>query len=127
VRLADALNSACKKFREHSKLGVLVEVASSQEASKTGIAVSDVGKLVEHIVKNCDHLEFRGIMTVAEESRADECFAQVATLKKRIAANGSLGDDMEWVISMGMSGDWPIAVQHESNQVRIGSAIFGSR
>jgi pyridoxal phosphate enzyme (YggS family) len=125
VKLADALNAACAKFRTSGKLGVLVEVASSREASKTGAPPDAVSGLVRHILEKCEQLEFRGLMTVAEESRPSECFAQVHALKDEIAREVSLPYD--WVLSMGMSGDWEVAVQHGSNQVRIGSAIFGSR
>ena len=125
IKLSDALNTACGKFRpKNSKLGVLVEVATSREESKTGISSDEAEALVDHIIQNCTNLEFKGLMTIAEESRKTECFAQLRYIRHEIQTRFNLGN---LTLSMGMSGDWETAVEYGSNQVRIGSAIFGSR
>ncbi len=69
------------------------------------------------------HIEVAGLMTMAtntdDEKEIRRCFRRLADLAKQDARLTDL--------SMGMSDDWPIAVQEGSTMVRVGSSIFGER
>lgn len=128
LRLAVRLNDAAVKLNKH--LPVLLEVKLSTEETKSGIGAESVeaAELLERLPE-LEHLEVRGLMTVAplgvsaEETRS--CFAQLRGLRERWAQkHPRLSFE---VLSMGMSGDFELAIAEGATRVRIGSAIFGAR
>lgn len=108
-------------------LPVLVEVNVSGEATKFGVAPDGLEPLLERIAA-LPGLRLDGLMTVgpmverAEDARAG--FARLRTLRDR--AEQRLGLALP-ELSMGMSGDFEVAVEEGSTMVRVGSAIFGAR
>ena len=108
-------------------LPVLVEVNVSGEATKFGVAPEGLEPLLGRIAA-LPGLRLDGLMTVgplverAEDVRAD--FARLRELRDR--AEQRLGLALP-ELSMGMSGDFEVAVEEGSTMVRVGSAIFGSR
>ena len=74
------------------------------------------------------NIRIRGLMGMASNTEDMEQvegeFARIEALYKRIKASGMEGFD---TLSIGMSGDWPLAVQHGATMVRIGTDIFGPR
>jgi hypothetical protein len=108
-------------------LPVLVEVNVSGEASKFGIAPAELEPLLERVAALAG-LRLDGLMTVgpwvrrAEDARAG--FARLRELRDR--ATQRLGLALP-ELSMGMSGDFEVAVEEGSTMVRVGSAIFGPR
>ena len=126
TKLATTLNSACIKFGRRDKLNVLVEVATSNEGTKSGIEPSEAQALALFIMNECPALAFRGLMTVADPNRPTECFSKMAELRQAVAVDQGLGEQ-DLIMSMGMSGDWEEAVKYGSTEIRVGSAIFGSR
>lgn len=123
VKLADKIELAMKTSRPPDRLNVLVEVITSSEDTKAGIDVSAVPNLVQHIIERCPHLFFSGLMTIADPVNPSECFKKLSALKQSLEAEGITVE----ILSMGMSGDYEEAIRGGSNQVRIGSSIFGSR
>lgn len=128
LRLAERLNDAADKLEK--TLPVLIEVKLSAEATKTGVDPdsSDAAQLLERL-PHFRHLEMRGLMTIAPLDVADEvtraCFRSLRQLRDRWAtAHPRLGFD---VLSMGMSGDFALAIAEGSTRIRIGTAIFGAR
>jgi pyridoxal phosphate enzyme (YggS family) len=109
------------------RLPVMVEVNVSGEASKFGVAPEGLGSLLERIAA-LPGLALDGLMTVgpmverAEDARAG--FARLRALRDR--AEQRLGLALP-ELSMGMSGDYEVAVEEGSTMVRVGSAIFGAR
>ena len=73
-------------------------------------------------------VRIRGLMGMASNTedmaQVEGEFARIEALYKRIKASGMEGFD---TLSIGMSGDWPLAVQHGATMVRIGTDIFGPR
>jgi PLP dependent protein len=124
VRIADAIQSACIRLDRKEPIRILVEVATSEESSKTGVPPYKAEELVNHILTQCNKLQFCGLMTVANPSKPTDSFTTLADLRQRLV--GSLRGD-SFVLSMGMSSDWEEAVRLGSTEVRIGSAIFGTR
>ncbi len=108
-------------------LDVLVQVKSSTEESKTGMAPEDVPNFLKTICQY-ETLNIRGFMTVAEntdeQERVRACFARVRQLRDECQDN--LGCTLP-VLSMGMSSDFALAIAEGSTELRIGSALFGQR
>ncbi len=128
LRLAERLNDAAGKLRK--RLPVLLEIKLSAEPTKTGLEPE--GAELESVLErlpDLQHLEMRGLMTIApldenpETARA--CFRRLRILRETLAREHARLDFHE--LSMGMSGDFEIAVEEGSTLVRIGTALFGER
>ena len=108
-------------------LPVLVEVNVSGEATKFGVAPEELERLLEAVAV-LPGLVLDGLMTVgapverAEDARAG--FARLRGLCERAAERLGLALPQ---LSMGMSGDYEVAVEEGSTMVRVGTAIFGAR
>ncbi len=114
--------------RERS-LDVFVQVNTSGEESKYGADPAAVPALLE-VLADYPRLRVRGFMTLAinsiDETAVRSCFAKLRNI--RDAAVRDFGDVLSAAeLSMGMSGDYELAIAEGSNCVRIGSAIFGKR
>ncbi len=128
VRLARRLHEAAGRLGK--RLPVLVEVKLSAEATKTGVEPEreEAARLLE-LMPDWTHLELRGLMTIAPWGAADEvtraCFRSLRELRDRWAqAHPRLNFD---VLSMGMSGDFPLAIAEGATRIRVGTALFGRR
>jgi pyridoxal phosphate enzyme (YggS family) len=128
LRLAERLNDAASKLGKC--LPVLIEVKLSSEETKAGIdpASADAAKLLEAL-PNLRSLEPRGLMTVAPWGAPDEvtraCFRSLREWRDRWAqANPRLNLE---VLSMGMSGDFALAIAEGATRIRVGTALFGKR
>jgi len=128
VRLAERLNAAAGKCAK--RLPVLIEVKLSPEAAKTGVEPEseEAAQLLERL-PDWPHLELRGLMTIAPWGAAEEvtraCFASLRRWRDRwTAAYPGLNLD---VLSMGMSGDFALAIAEGATRIRIGTALFGAR
>jgi pyridoxal phosphate enzyme (YggS family) len=128
LRLAERLNEAAGKLGK--RLPVLIEVKLSEEETKAGLDPNsaDAAELLERLPE-LDHLQLRGLMTIApfgvsdEETRA--CFRNLREWRERwAAAYARLSFD---VLSMGMSGDFDLAIAEGATRIRVGTSLFGSR
>jgi PLP dependent protein len=128
VRLAERLNEAAGKCGK--RLPVLIEVKLSIEETKSGIdPVSDEAAQLLEKLPDWLHLEACGLMTVAplsaDEDQTRTCFRQLRMLREKwAAAHSKLNLE---VLSMGMSGDYALAIAEGATRIRIGSALFGVR
>lgn len=127
LRLAEALDRRLQM--EGRSLDVFVQVNTSREPSKYGLAPEDVPTFVQAL-SALTALRVRGLMTLAlfssEAERVRECFVLLRTLRDQLrqSAPANIGLDE---LSMGMSGDFEIAIEEGATVVRIGQAIFGAR
>jgi PLP dependent protein len=128
VRLAQRLDEAAGELGK--RLPVLIEVKLSPEQTKSGVEPKseEAAQLFEGLA-GFAHLEVRGLMTIApwgapeDETRA--CFRSLHEWRDRWArAYPKLNLD---VLSMGMSGDFPLAIEEGATRIRIGTALFGKR
>ena len=128
LRLAERLNEAAGKLQK--KLPVLIEVKLSPEETKAGLEPesAEAAQLLERLPE-LEHLETRGLMTIAlwggteDETRA--CFRGLRQWRDRwAAAYPKLSLD---VLSMGMSGDFALAIEEGATRIRVGPALFGKR
>ena len=108
---------------------ILLEVNVAQEETKFGLKMEEVLPLVESVAE-FPHIKIQGLMTIApyvqnpEENRP--VFRQLKKLSVDIAAKNINNVTMS-VLSMGMTGDYQVAVQEGATMVRVGTGIFGER
>ena len=127
-RLAERLNEAAGKCDK--RLPVLIEVKLSPEETKAGLPPeSDEAAQLLDRLPDFVHLETRGLMTIAPWGAPDDvtraCFRSLRTLRDRWAqAYSKLNLD---VLSMGMSGDFALAIAEGATRIRVGTALFGKR
>lgn len=125
LRIAEALDRRVRALGR--TLPVLVQVNSSGEATKGGFAPDEVPDAVRALAA-LDGLEVRGLMTLAAPSPDPEvvraCFTTMTDLQARLRDEHGGGFD---TLSMGMSGDFELAVECGSTCVRLGTTIFGAR
>lgn len=115
-KIAAAL--AAETARANRRLPIFVEVNIGAEARKAGVAAGEAVGFVERCRK-VHGLEVLGLMCIPPAGEAPgPYFAQLALLAKAARVES---------LSMGMSADYPVAVEMGASHVRIGSAIFGAR
>ncbi len=107
-------------------LNICLQVNVSGEASKSGVAPEEVMQLARDVAQ-LPQLKLRGLMTIpapAEDAAAQRApFARMRQLLEELNGQGLSLD----TLSMGMSHDYPAAIQEGATMVRIGTAIFGGR
>lgn len=110
----------------NKKMNILIQVNTSGEVSKSGCNPEEALTLCETAAK-CSYINFRGLMTIGplggDDMEIRKSFIQLRTLCEKCR---DLSDD-PIELSMGMSGDFQIAIEEGSTMVRIGSLILGSR
>jgi len=110
-------------------LGVMIQVNLGEEPQKSGVRKEDLDRLVE-LVRSLPNLTLQGLMIMPpffdEPERARPFFAGLRDLRNSLTARGLLTADMH-ELSMGMTGDFEVAVEEGSTLIRIGTALFGSR
>lgn len=129
----DSLHLAAELDRrlqaEGRQLDVLLEVNSSAEDSKFGLPPAEVATFASALAP-FDALRVRGLMTLAlpspDTGKVAACFARMLEVQRELRDAALPGQSYE-ELSMGMSGDFELAIAHGSTQVRIGTAIFGAR
>jgi pyridoxal phosphate enzyme (YggS family) len=128
LRLAERLNEAAGKLGK--RLPVLLEVKLSHEETKAGLdpASAEAAQLMERLPELA-HLDVRGLMTIAPfgvpEAETRACFRSLGEWRERwAAAYPRLALE---VLSMGMSGDFALAIAEGATRIRVGTALFGAR
>ncbi len=130
--LADALDRIAGELGRRPV--VLVEVNVAGEASKSGVAPQDAAALVAHAA-GLKHLDVRGLMTVGPlvetPDAARPAFQKMRALLVEARRGLEARDDATAArfdqLSMGMSGDFEVAIEEGATVVRVGSALFGAR
>lgn len=126
-RLAEEINIQAKK--KNIIVPILVEVNIAGEESKFGTSAEDAILLVEEISR-LENIRIKGLMTIApyvvdsEENRL--YFRKIKQLSVDIAGKNLHNVSME-ILSMGMTGDYTVAIEEGATMVRVGTGIFGER
>jgi PLP dependent protein len=127
LRVAEEIQQVALKREE--PVNVLVQVNCSGERSKFGCPVPAALHLADQI-DTMTYVRVRGLMTMAPYSdnpeKARPTFVRCRELFEEIRKTG-VGDGQFNILSMGMSGDYEVAIAEGANIVRVGSAIFGER
>lgn len=127
LRLAQTIEQEAAKH--NVCVPVLLEVNVAQEESKFGLKMDEVLPLIDTIA-DFHHIKVQGLMTIApyvenaEDNR--DFFRQLKKLSVDIEAKNINNVSMS-VLSMGMTGDYQVAVQEGATMVRVGTGIFGER
>ncbi len=126
IALAEELSK--RAGRVEREIEVLVEVNLSGETSKWGVKAEEIAVLV-HGIKGLANLSFRGLMTMPpffdDPEASRPYFVRLRTLAEKIVRDGVCSGPLE--LSMGMSNDFPVAIEEGATLVRVGTAIFGPR
>lgn len=132
VKLANKLNNACESSGREN-LDIFVQVDTSGEVTKSGVAADFSGELQElilFIVKECPRLRLKGLMTIGAPGDMT-CFDRLVHVRERTMQflQSQLPDRVlePLQLSMGMSGDFEEAIARGATSVRVGSTIFGAR
>lgn len=127
LRVAEALDRRLQI--EGRALDVFVQVNTSGEASKFGLHPADVPAFIQAL-PGFSALRLRGLMTLAlfssEAERVRQCFVLLRSLRDRLRQSAPAGIGMD-ELSMGMSGDFEIAIEEGATVIRVGQALFGAR
>ena len=126
-KLASRLSKLCEKFNHNCN--ILLEVNTSGEKSKYGFQPLEFIPEFEKII-TLPYLNIQGLMTVGpltdNEIQIRKAFSNLREIFDKLKGYESDNVKMRY-LSMGMTGDFEIAIEEGSNMVRIGRAIFGSR
>lgn len=127
LKLAQELNKQAQKMPKIQD--VLVQVNIGEETSKSGVHTDELINLVRQM-SQLDNLSVRGLMTMPPYFNAPErvrpFFRQLRELRDAIQAQNIPRVSMN-ELSMGMTGDFEVAIEEGATLVRIGTAIFGER
>lgn len=127
LELAKEIAKQAAKARKEQN--VLVEVNVGGEAAKAGVSVDAAVALVREAAQ-LQHLKIKGLMTIPpfldDAERVRPYFQKLRELSRRIADENIPGVSMQ-ELSMGMTGDFEVAIEEGATMVRVGTAIFGER
>lgn len=136
AKKADALEKGRAALAEKQelpeKLHVLAQINTSGEAEKSGVEPKDATELCKHIREKCPHLQLTGLMTIGAIARSkastpeteNEDFVALRNVRDQVIKDLDI-ESLE--LSMGMSSDYEAAIRQGSDEVRVGTTIFGER
>ncbi|MDN5791034.1 MAG: YggS family pyridoxal phosphate-dependent enzyme [Micrococcales bacterium] len=129
LRLARELDK--RLHTQGRRLDVLVQVNSSGEDSKFGLPPDEVVGMARQLGQY-DALRVTGLMTLAvfsaDRAQVAACFERMRAIQAQLRDTDAVRVGEGWdELSMGMSGDFELAIEHGATIVRVGQAIFGAR
>ncbi len=127
LRLAEEISK--EAIKKQTYVSILIEINIGNEESKFGAKPEDAEMLI-HSISKLPNIEIKGLMTVAPYTDDSELnrqyFMKLRDLSVDIKSKNIDNVSMN-VLSMGMSGDYSVAIQEGANFVRVGTGIFGER
>lgn len=127
LRLAEQIS--LEAVKKNVNVDILIEVNIAQEASKFGLSTMEVIELAEAISK-LPNVHIKGLMTVAPFTDNPEDNRTYFRNLKQLAvdiAEKNIDNVTMGVLSMGMTGDYEVAIEEGATMVRVGTGIFGER
>ena len=125
--LAQRLDKARHDLGVEERMRVLIEVRVAEEEMKSGVSVAELSSLVERVTK-LPRLELMGLMCIPPFAEDPEQvrphFRRLRELRNELGKQ--VGRDLP-VLSMGMSHDFETAIEEGATEIRIGTALFGTR
>lgn len=129
LKVARALDRSMAKGGK-GVLPVLLQVNIGREPQKSGVMPEDTGKLLRDL-QELKNIKVQGLMVMspfnADPELARPYFRATRELAMSLSAQGLLSPDGNIELSMGMSGDYEVAVEEGATLVRVGTALFGER
>ncbi len=128
LSLAQALERRLQT--EGRSIDALVQIKTSPEPSKYGMAPDELPGFLREVSRSMPSLRIQGLMTLAINAKDTDavraCFRLLRQCRDQMRAEAIDGITMDR-LSMGMSGDFEIAIEEGSTEIRIGTALFGNR
>jgi pyridoxal phosphate enzyme (YggS family) len=128
VKIGNGLNR--RLLEEGRRLDALVQVNVGLDPKKSGVLPRDLEKLLEAL-KGLERLRIKGLMTMppltADPEEARPFFSELRQLGEQMHERGLFDSEEGFELSMGMSGDYRVAIEEGATSIRIGTAIFGMR
>ena len=128
IKLGLALEKHCAA--SNKTLEAYVQVNIGAEKQKSGVRPEDCEKLLHGLIQ-CQFLRITGLMTMPpycpDPENTRPFFKHLRQLSEALTAKGLLGQHGPVELSMGMSGDFEVAIEEGATVVRIGTALFGAR
>lgn len=123
------LNEIEKQYGEKGEIAnVLIQINIGREENKFGVLLENLNVLVNSCEK-CNNVKVRGIMGILPKGDDETCrkyFKELKNVFDDLAKKDLKNVEMKY-LSMGMSGDYKIALEEGSNMIRVGQGIFGKR
>ena len=120
IELANELNK--KLQAKERKLNCLLQINASKEESKSGVSIEEAYDIYQQIKESCPNINLKGVMSIGSHSTDTQLiqknFEDTHSIYERLQKDGAT------ICSMGMSGDYELAIRCGSNLVRVGSALF---
>lgn len=127
LKLARELNKQAQKNAKIQQ--ILIQINISQEETKSGISAEDAVNLISEI-SQLENLSIKGLMTMPpyfnQPEKVQPFFAALRELRDQIESKAIPNVSMDQ-LSMGMTGDFEVAIEEGATMVRVGTAIFGER
>ena len=127
LKLAEEISK--EALKKNVEVNILIEVNVAEEESKFGVSVEETPVLVEEIAKLLG-IHIQGLMTIAPYTTDPEENRPVFRTLKKLAVDikkKNIDNVCMDVLSMGMTGDYQVAVEEGATLVRVGTGIFGER
>ncbi len=130
IKLLELIDQEAKK--NNREIDILLQVHIATEETKFGFDIQEIESIDwTSVAANLKNVRIRGLMGMASFSSEEQMvrgeFKKLKSIFISIREKYFQNIDYFSEISMGMSGDWPIAVEEGSTMIRVGSAIFGQR
>ena len=128
LKLAQRLENHLQSL--HRKIDGLIQVNIGREPQKSGVHPENLEKLFKQMTE-FEHLRVCGLMTIPPYNESAEAsrpyFRELRQLAEKMQARGHFSKNEAPELSMGMSGDFHIAIEEGATIIRVGTAIFGAR
>lgn len=125
LKIYERIKNEANSLRK--RINFLIQINISKENTKSGININDLDEILDGIDPSDDYLCFRGIMAIPSNTSNINLLEKEFSLLNK--AYISLKERFHTVdtLSMGMSNDYQLAMDHGSTMIRVGSKIFGER
>ena len=125
IALAKVIEKEATKLNR--TVDVLIELhLANEDSNKSGLDPADVETFTNFLLQECPHIKIQGLMTMGphtnDEERIHEVFTKAQDIFKHLQE--TFGKQYFHTLSMGMSHDYPIAIEHGSTMLRIGTYLF---
>lgn len=118
-----------KQYKNNNEIAyVLIQINVGKEESKSGVYVENLEELIQ-ACENCSNVKVKGIMTIipqGDDESSRKYFKETKEIFDNLKERKFKNLEMKY-LSMGMTGDYKIAVEEGANIIRIGQGIFGKR
>ena len=122
LKTAQAIQKRLQTHLGEAKVRALLQINAANEISKSGVSVESAKEVYDEILQTCPNLIMEGVMCIGANSpnrtEVEQSFQKTSDIFH------SLQDKGAKILSMGMSGDFEIAIAYGANLVRIGSKLF---